>query len=253
MVTVSNTPTSTERGTARLRFYPSSYLQRARLFSHLPRMVSAGAVSILSWTTLNLFTSTPKFEWIPLPGDPFVNGAPRSMPTGRPQHAIGDPRVPIFTRIAAVSPALLALPPSEPEQSVDNEVAMAEVPSFPESDPSEDQTVSLSDEAKPSFSFAGVWAPTANACSPKSNKRDLLPAVINKDGAWAGEVTCRFAQIRQSGDAAVVTSTCSNGRERWTAKVRLTVAGDRLRWSSARGTQNYVRCAPRIVEARARV
>src|SRR5215218_688085 len=126
--TTSSTPTPIERGTARHHFY-APYLRGARLFSHLPRLLSVAAVSILSWTTLNLFTSTPKFGWVPLPGDPFVNGAPRSVPTGSAQHAVIDRAIPMFTRIAAVSPALLTLPPSEPEQNRDQEVAMAEGPS----------------------------------------------------------------------------------------------------------------------------
>jgi hypothetical protein len=103
------------------------------------------------------------------------------------------------------------------------------------------------------LSFAGIWAPTPQACSPASNNRQLLPAVISQEGAWAGDVSCRFRRIKQSGNVAVVTSTCSDARQRWTNTVRLVVTGDRLTWSSERGSQTYVRCAPRIVEARASI
>src|SRR5215203_3744591 len=147
--TVSRTPI--ERGTSRIRFY-TSYFERARLLSHLPRVLSAAAVSIVSWTTLNLFTSTPKSEWVQLPGNHFANSAPRSMPAGGAQHAVVDRNIPMFTRIAAVSPALLALPLSEPEQNAEREVATAEDPSHPEAEWSETQTISLTEAAKPSFS-----------------------------------------------------------------------------------------------------
>ena len=41
-----------------------------------------------------------------------------------------------------------------------------------------------------------------------------------------------------------MVAACSRGRARWTSNVRLSVSGDRLQWSSGRGTQNYVRCEP---------
>jgi hypothetical protein len=39
-----------------------------------------------------------------------------------------------------------------------------------------------------------------------------------------------------------MVATCSDQRSRWTANVRLEIRGDRLTWSSERGSQTYVRC-----------
>jgi hypothetical protein len=227
------------------------------------RALSIAAVSILCWTAIKVSTRAPEFEWIPLPADHSLNAAPRSAETislkpdkgkdSRFQHAFEEPKQPIFTHVAAIRPDLVVVPVVEPVESPDLTSAMGEMSDFPQADEFESATVPGSPQADASLSFVGVWAPTANACSPKSNSRELLPAVINNDGAWAGDVTCRFRRIKQSGNVTVATSTCSNGRQRWTAKVRLAVVGDRLVWSSERGSQSYVRCAPRIVEATARI
>ena len=221
------------------------------------------AVPILCWTAIHLVTSTPTFEWISIsPGNSLDAGGRRaaavSSKENKAEHhrfnqAFDEPKQPIFTRIAAISPALLALPRREPVESTDLTVATGAMSDSSEIDLLHNTTLPEEPDADPSRDFAGIWAPTANACSPRSNSLDLLPAVINKDGAWAGDVTCRFRRIKQSGKVAVATSTCSNGRQRWAAKVRLVVAGDRLLWSSERGSQTYVRCAPRIVEAHAKI
>jgi hypothetical protein len=224
--------------------------------------LSIAGVTILCSTAFKLSPSTPEFVWIQLPGDHSAKGEPRPAPTfrskpDREKHSRFDDafekaKQPIFTRIAAISPALVALPgAADPDESPEQTAAMVATSELAETDLF--ATPAHYPESGSSVSFAGVWAPTANACSPKSNSRELLPAVINKDGAWAGDVTCRFRRIKQSGNVAVATSTCSNGRQRWTAKVRLAVVGDRLVWSSERGSQSYVRCAPHIVEARATI
>ena len=97
-----------------------------------------------------------------------------------------------------------------------------------------------------SASFVGVWGPSANACSPKLNRGGFLPAVIANDGAWAGETSCSFGPAKAvSPTAWSVAATCSNGRRRWTSLVSLSVTGDRLLWSSKRGSQVYVRCPQR--------
>ncbi len=90
--------------------------------------------------------------------------------------------------------------------------------------------------------YAGVWAPHPKACSPQTNRKGLLPAVIGPEGAWAGDVSCSFRNGRREGDGWRFLAACSGARKRWTANVRLTVAGDVLTWSSERGSQRYVRC-----------
>jgi hypothetical protein len=39
--------------------------------------------------------------------------------------------------------------------------------------------------------------------------------------------------------------------ERWTANVSLRVEGERLTWTSKRGSQKYVRCTPGVMMAQA--
>jgi hypothetical protein len=77
--------------------------------------------------------------------------------------------------------------------------------------------------------------------------------VISPEGAWAGETTCAFKNRNETGSGWTVVASCSSPREKWTAKVRLTVNGDRLVWSSRRGTQAYLRCdaGVRLANARA--
>jgi hypothetical protein len=195
--------------------------------------------------------------WVALPPGPIasdraaLSSADESRAARRFRHAFDDPAQPLFSRIAAISPALSSLPlAAEPDESRET-VVRGTVQEMPESASPKDMPQPANHpDTSASISFAGIWAPSASACSPKSNSQ-LLPAVINEEGAWAGEVSCRFRRQRQAGNTAIFSSTCSNGRQKWTANVRLAVAGDRLIWSSERGSQTYVRCAPRILEARA--
>ena len=85
--------------------------------------------------------------------------------------------------------------------------------------------------------IVGVWAPDAGTCSARNFRERVLPAVINTDGAWAGETFCLFKNKTQTETGWKVVAECSNPRERWTANVRLTVDGNRLTWTSKRGTQ----------------
>jgi uncharacterized membrane protein/peptidoglycan hydrolase-like protein with peptidoglycan-binding domain len=95
---------------------------------------------------------------------------------------------------------------------------------------------------KPSGNFVGVWAADVSACSAGSNRKGFVPAVIRFDGAQAGETICAFDTRKRTPGAWNVSATCSNGRERWKANVRLVADGNRLTWTSQRGTQTYVRC-----------
>jgi hypothetical protein len=97
----------------------------------------------------------------------------------------------------------------------------------------------------------GVWAP-GTACSLHNFREGFLPTVINADGAWAGETFCIFKNKRQIDTGWTLTASCSNAREQWTTRVRLTIVGDRLIWASKRGTQAYSRCAPDFLIAEAR-
>ena len=100
--------------------------------------------------------------------------------------------------------------------------------------------------------IVGVWAPDTGTCSARDFRAGVLPAVINAEGAWAGETFCVFKNKRETETGWRVIAKCSNQREHWTANVRLTVQDNRLTWTSKRGTQTYTRCAPDVLTAQAR-
>jgi hypothetical protein len=100
--------------------------------------------------------------------------------------------------------------------------------------------------------IAGVWAPNAGSCSARNFRDGALPTVMNTDGAWAGETFCMFTHQQPTENGWKVVAKCSNPRERWTSNVRLTVNGNRLTWTSRRGTQTYTRCSPDGLMAQAR-
>jgi hypothetical protein len=111
------------------------------------------------------------------------------------------------------------------------------------------------DQASPDLAkkatIVGVWAPDAGTCSARNFRERVLPAVINTDGAWAGETFCLFKNKTPTETGWKVVAECSNPRERWTVNVRLTVDGNRLTWTSKRGTQAYTRCTDLLMaEAR---
>ena len=100
----------------------------------------------------------------------------------------------------------------------------------------------FSADNKEAAGFIGVWGTDPSACHPNRNSSGLFPAVIKEDGAWAGEVSCAFSNKKQVGNEWNFAATCTNPQSRWTSNVRLAVSGNRLNWSSERGTQHYVRC-----------
>jgi hypothetical protein len=98
----------------------------------------------------------------------------------------------------------------------------------------------LTDDAV-NMSFVGIWAADARACSALDRSGFLL-AVIDTDGARAGETLCAFESRRQTKLGWDVVARCSNSHERWTANVSLSVKDNSLSWKSQRGTQTYLRC-----------
>jgi hypothetical protein len=102
----------------------------------------------------------------------------------------------------------------------------------------------IAQDAAAEAAIIGTWASNANAC--KSRPTSFIPAVIDNDGARAGETFCAFKQKRPDRDGVNIVAACSNSHERWVARIRLVVDGDRLKWSSQRGSQKYVRCGPTL-------
>ena len=110
------------------------------------------------------------------------------------------------------------------------------------------QVAMIDGQRKPTY--AGMWGADQSACSTRNRKR-LLPTMIDADGARAGETFCRFKKKQETPSGWNVVASCSNGRERWVANVRLKIQGERLTWSSERGSQAYVRCEPGMTVAQA--
>ena len=121
-------------------------------------------------------------------------------------------------------------------------------PAISESKPSE----SRPSEDKGRVLVAGLWGPTAGACSKSEAQRlGMLPMRIDERGARAGGVSCSFRETTvTSSNSWAVVAQCRSGRERWTSNVRLALSGSRLTWSSERGSQGYVRCDRTMVASR---
>ena len=121
-------------------------------------------------------------------------------------------------------------------------------PALGESKPSE----SRPSEDKGRVLVAGLWGPTAGACSRSEARRlGMLPMRIDERGARAGGVSCSFRETTvTSSNSWAVVAQCRSGRERWTSNVRLALSGSRLTWSSERGSQGYVRCDRTMVASR---
>jgi hypothetical protein len=191
---------------------------------------------------------------------PLTQPASVSVLEAAPQSAMGAADVcepiKLSTEPASISVAEVAASASQPAtaKNADGEV-QSNLPqqdlaaAVPAAQPSGDQ---VNPDLMKGPAIVGVWAPDAGTCSARDFREGMLPAVINADGAWAGDTFCVFEDKKQTETAWSVVAKCSNPREHWTAKVRLTVHNNRLTWTSRRGTQVYTRCAPDVLMADAR-
>jgi hypothetical protein len=93
--------------------------------------------------------------------------------------------------------------------------------------------------------YVGTWGPTTQACGARSRRRGYLPAQITEGSARAGRTLCRFRNGKRDGIAWTMSADCSDRGRSWTSQVRLLVDGDRLIWTSAKGSASYVRCGRR--------
>jgi hypothetical protein len=129
----------------------------------------------------------------------------------------------------------------ETDQEPVNAADLAAAPQIPAEPP---------EERSSDGPLAGIWGPNEKACSPQLGRNGYLLAVINGEGAWAGETTCAFKTSKRSGNSWIFGAVCSDTRRRWHANVRVSVVGDRLTWTSQRGSRTYVRCSrPELLRA----
>jgi len=90
--------------------------------------------------------------------------------------------------------------------------------------------------SRPETNFIGDWGVDAAECRQS-------PVTITTRGAETVGVACEFHSTRQeSSNGWRLQARCDNKTERWKANVRFTLSGNKLTWSSERGTTTYVRC-----------
>lgn len=90
--------------------------------------------------------------------------------------------------------------------------------------------------------YVGTWGPHEAACGARSRRRGYIPATITPERAQAGRTVCAFHDGHRTGNAWVMAAECSERGRRWSSQVRLVVDGDRLTWTSGKGSSSYVRC-----------
>lgn len=89
--------------------------------------------------------------------------------------------------------------------------------------------------------LVGRWVPRTEVCSRRGRSDECLPLSLGKTSARAGSASCRFSEMTREGPRWKLLASCRSDGERWTAHVRLSLAGKRLTWTSERGTQDYTR------------
>ena len=89
--------------------------------------------------------------------------------------------------------------------------------------------------------FGGTWSATPASCNRRNRKSgDLIN--INSEKAESDFSLCSFLGMSKSSTSFLVTAHCSNSATEWDANVSLTRTGNKLTWSSERGTDIFTRC-----------
>ncbi len=91
-----------------------------------------------------------------------------------------------------------------------------------------------------SRTFIGRWALDAEACLQRADGTQL---VIDTRHAETSGGKCDFRSFKQESEGSWrVQAACSASGKSWSSDIALKLNGPRLRWSSERGTETYVRC-----------
>jgi hypothetical protein len=88
----------------------------------------------------------------------------------------------------------------------------------------------------------GTWAVSRNVCRSKMQRKGHLLTYITPKGGRAGNTSCTFDKTTRRAQTLQVTASCSDGKATWKSNVTLSAFGDRLVWSSEKGSRTYVRC-----------
>jgi hypothetical protein len=186
------------------------------------------------------------------PAGPSMEAAPNVEVVPQPTMASAE-------IVEPIRPSIEAAPAADGAPSAPQHAMAKDAEGGVQSDPSQQVFTTVPATALPGdpvnpdplrkATIVGFWAPDAGTCSARDFREGILPAVINAEGAWAGDTFCVFKNKKQTETGWNVVAKCSNPREQWTANVRLTVHDNRLTWTSKRGTQVYTRCAPDVLMA----
>jgi peptidoglycan hydrolase-like protein with peptidoglycan-binding domain len=87
--------------------------------------------------------------------------------------------------------------------------------------------------------FIGTWASDAADCRV-TQATGIRIGLRRAEGYGAA---CSFGPMQREGAEWHVKAVCTGNGTAWNANINLAVSGDRLRWSSERGTTVYVRCS----------
>jgi hypothetical protein len=87
--------------------------------------------------------------------------------------------------------------------------------------------------------FIGTWASDAADCRAVQGAAIRI-SLRRAEGYGAA---CSFGPMRREASGWHVKAVCTGNGTAWNANINLAVSGDRLRWSSERGTTVYVRCS----------
>jgi hypothetical protein len=245
-------PLYARRGDLAARFRSAVATIRERLLFHSGTIGATAALLLCFWVVLS-----PKPSPRDVPQRSVAARQPEALPTmvaERPEQRVvkdysltshGEPSAEPIQRVATLDPPLA--PPDATGDLRAEAAREGERPTQAPQQPTVKANAPMASVEPTPRTFVGTWAADASACASRPTR--LLPAVIDNDGARAGETFCAFKKKTQDGAAWNVVATCSNPRERWTANVRLVVDGERLRWSSQRGSQTYVRCGQKVLMA----
>jgi hypothetical protein len=243
---------------------------------HLHGLATAGAMLTCVAVVLNLgpFAKAPKID--SLPGDVAQVTARASTVQTVAATSTAGLEIQPLTEPKRVEPAMAASDVPEPITPSTEPPSVVEVAHSASQPATANEAVDEVQTGQPQYELAaaipaiqppadhpdpehikkativGVWTPDGDSCSARKLREGVLPAVINAEGAWAGETFCAFKNKEETETGWKVVAKCSSPRERWTANVRLTVHDNRLTWTSKRGTQVYTRCAPDVLMAAAR-
>ena len=104
-----------------------------------------------------------------------------------------------------------------------------------------ERTLMAEQPVRASETFVGRWAEEAADCNTPGGS----PIRISVRQAEKNGTVCKFGAPLRDGSAWRVQAVCTGRGKTWNANVSLSIAGDRLTWSSERGTDSFVRCRGR--------